>query len=54
MGAMAAAPLSEWLELMLAEVARKRADLERARLEQEMRERESAAASRGADRDPKE
>lgn len=40
---MQAAPLSEWLELMLAEVARKREDLERARLEQEMREREAAA-----------
>jgi len=38
---MSTAPLSEWLELMLAEVARKREDLEHARLEQEAREREA-------------
>jgi hypothetical protein len=38
---MSTAPLSEWLELMLAEVARKREDLERAHLEQEAREREA-------------
>ncbi|HTT01571.1 MAG TPA: hypothetical protein VMG11_05720 [Steroidobacteraceae bacterium] len=38
------APLSEWLELMLAEVARKREELERARAEQRTREHEAAAA----------
>ena len=32
--------LSEWLELMLAEIARKREELEHARLEQARRERE--------------
>jgi hypothetical protein len=36
---MSTAPLSEWLELMLAEVARKR-----AHLEQEAREREAGTA----------
>jgi hypothetical protein len=36
--------LSEWLQLMLAEIARKREDLERARAEeaQRLREREGA------------
>ena len=36
------AALSEWLQLMLAEIARKREDLERARAEQAQRLRESA------------
>lgn len=39
-----AAQLSEWLELMLAEVARKREELERARTEQQTREHEAGAA----------
>ncbi len=33
--------LSEWLQLMLAEIARKREDLERAREEESRREAES-------------
>jgi len=36
--------LSEWLQLMLAEIARKREDLERARAEEAQRLRESAGA----------
>jgi hypothetical protein len=36
--------LSEWLELMLAEVARKREELEHARTEQQTREHEADAA----------
>ena len=36
--------LSEWLQLMLAEIARKREDLERARAEETQRLRESAGA----------
>jgi hypothetical protein len=32
--------LSEWLQLMLAEITRKREELERARAEAERRERE--------------
>jgi len=35
--------LSEWLQLMLAEIARKREELERARSEQARREREGSA-----------
>jgi hypothetical protein len=35
------AVLSEWLQLMLAEIARKREDLEQAREEETKRERES-------------
>ena len=40
--------LSEWLQLMLAEIARKREDLERARAEeaQRLREREGAQQPR--------
>ena len=38
------AALSEWLQLMLAEIARKREDLERARAEQAQRVRESEGA----------
>ena len=34
------AELSEWLQLMLAEIARKQEELERARLESELRTRE--------------
>ena len=41
--------LSEWLELMLAEVARKREELEHAHLEEKTRERE-AAPTRETDR----
>jgi hypothetical protein len=36
--------LSEWLQLMLAEIARKREDLERARAEEAQRLRERAGA----------
>ena len=35
--------LSEWLQLMLAEIARKREDLERARAEEAQRLREEGA-----------
>jgi len=40
--------LSEWLQLMLAEIARKREDLERARAEEAQRLREEGARQRGA------
>lgn len=35
------AELSEWLQLMLAEIARKEEELERARIESELRAREA-------------
>ena len=38
---MAVAQLSEWLELMLAEIARKQEDERRGHEEQQRRERES-------------
>jgi hypothetical protein len=38
------AQLSEWLQLMLAEINRKREDSDRAREEQHARERETASA----------
>jgi hypothetical protein len=48
--------LSEWLQLMLAEIARKREDLERARAEEAQRlsEREGAQprTGQGAARNP--
>ena len=37
--------LSEWLQIMLAEIARKREDLERAREEEAKRDTEKAADS---------
>jgi hypothetical protein len=37
------ADLSEWLQLMLAEIARKQEELERARAESELRAREADA-----------
>ncbi|HEY4773174.1 MAG TPA: hypothetical protein VIH50_09110 [Steroidobacteraceae bacterium] len=37
------AALSEWLQLMLAEIARKKEELEHARLESELRTREQSA-----------
>jgi hypothetical protein len=40
--------LSEWLQLMLAEIARKREDLERARAEEAQRQTESEAARQRA------
>jgi hypothetical protein len=40
-----AAPLSEWLQIMLAEIARKREDLERAREEDVKRDAEKAVDS---------
>jgi molybdenum-dependent DNA-binding transcriptional regulator ModE len=39
-GMSSRAELSEWLQLMLAEIARKQEELERARLESELRARE--------------
>lgn len=38
--------MSEWLQLMLAEIARKREELERARAEEAQRLRENEAARR--------
>jgi hypothetical protein len=40
------ADLSEWLQLMLAEIARKEAELERARAEEAQRAREAADNAR--------
>jgi hypothetical protein len=37
--------MSEWLQLMLAEIARKREELERARAEEAQRNKENAAAA---------
>jgi hypothetical protein len=39
------AALSEWLQIMLAEIARKREDLERARAEDAQRQTEEAHRS---------
>jgi hypothetical protein len=39
------APLSEWLQIMLAEIARKREDLERAREEEVKRDTEKVVDS---------
>ena len=41
--------LSEWLQLMLAEIARKREELERARAEEAQRLTDSEAARQGAE-----
>ena len=41
--------LSEWLQLMLAEIARKREELEGARAEEAQRLRESEAARQRAE-----
>jgi hypothetical protein len=38
--------MSEWLQLMLAEIARKREELERARAEEAQRVKENEAARR--------
>lgn len=46
------AALSEWLRLMLAEMARKSEEEERAHAETLAREREAAAASAEADKGP--
>jgi hypothetical protein len=43
------AALSEWLQIMLAEIARKRDDLERARDEERAREAETAPAQQPDD-----
>ena len=40
------AELSEWLQLMLAEIARKDAELERARADEEQRTRDAADNAR--------
>lgn len=42
------AALSEWLQIMLAEIARKREDLERACAEDSLRKTEKAPAERGS------
>ena len=44
-------PLSQWLQLMLAEIARKREDLERAREEAARRESEARASAISSQRD---
>jgi len=41
-------PLSQWLQIMLGEIARKREDLERAREEESRRRSEGAAGSSAA------
>lgn len=38
------APLSEWLQIMLGEIARKREDLDRARDEEARRDKEKVVA----------
>ena len=43
------AALSEWLQIMLAEIARKREDLERAREEERVREEELARTTEKVD-----
>ena len=43
------AALSEWLQLMLAEIARKKDDLERAREEDVQRRRETSSLSQDDD-----
>jgi hypothetical protein len=47
------AALSEWLQIMLAEIARKREDLERAREEDEKREGETSAEAAQLKREPR-
>jgi hypothetical protein len=46
-----AAPLSQWLQLMLAEIAAKREALERARDEEALRARERAASPNASRRE---
>jgi hypothetical protein len=43
------AALSEWLQIMLAEIARKREDLDRAREEERAREKEVARMAEKVD-----
>jgi hypothetical protein len=43
------AALSEWLQIMLSEIARKREDLERAREEERARETEANRAAENVD-----
>ena len=47
------AALSEWLQLMLAEIARKREDLEREHEEQARRDAEAHASSPPSEREPR-
>ena len=42
------AALSEWLQIMLAEIARKREELEQARLEQAQRDSENSEVAQSA------
>jgi hypothetical protein len=46
------AALSEWLQIMLAEIARKREDEERAREEDKKRESETASESNSSQSAP--
>ena len=48
------APLSQWLQLMLAEIARKREDLERAREEAARRESEERASALASQREARD
>jgi hypothetical protein len=43
------AALSEWLQIMLAEIARKREDLERARQEESVRQKEAEQTTEKVD-----
>jgi hypothetical protein len=43
------AALSEWLQIMLAEIARKREDLERARQEERVRQEEAERTTEKVD-----
>jgi hypothetical protein len=47
------AALSEWLQIMLGEIARKREDLERAREEEAKREIETSAPAHQPPQDPR-
>jgi len=48
------APLSQWLQLMLAEIARKREDLERAGEEAARRESEARASALASQREARD
>jgi hypothetical protein len=48
-GAAVVSALSQWLQLMLAEIARKQEEVQQARIEEAQREQEAVAAPRGVD-----
>jgi hypothetical protein len=50
-GSFTVAQLSEWLQIMLGEIARKQQDQDRAREEQELRDKETPAPASVAARD---